>query len=345
VFEAIGASDDAVDELYWSVSDLAETRIADEELETLASQLPVGAMLVRRDGAIVWANDRARKLLRADGGLLPEDSPARAALSGETIRGRRYRASDGRVVEITAAPVASGRGSVVVVLTDATERDRLERADADFVQNAAHQLRTPIAAIASSVAALEAGARDEPKERDRFLAHIGRESERIALLVAALLNLAYLQRGNGGPSAKLLPLRGLIAEVLDACGVGAAHVECPPEVAVVANRDLLVQALANVVSNAHEHSGAGRIDIRAALAGKSVVVDVTDSGPGVPRDARDRVFERFYSAGSPRRKGSGLGLAIARSATEAGHGTLELLPQRDGEGASFRFTLPGARLR
>ena len=81
------------------------------------------------------------------------------------------------------------------------------------------------------------------------------------------------------------------------------------------------------------------------LAEGTVVLDVTDFGPGVEHELRERVFERFFRRSRSGRNGSGLGLPIARAAAEASESTLELLPQRAGEGATFRFTIPGARLR
>lgn len=360
-FDALVRADLGPEEIYWSITDrtdeaLAEARLWElnneleervqeqaAEIETIASELPVGVMLVAADGSVLWKNERAQALV-GEQERLADDHPARRALAGEAIRGVRIRRPDTRVVDVTAAPVASARGGAVVVVADVTERDRLERADAEFVQNAAHQLRTPITGIASSVAALDAGARDDPVDRERFLAHIGRESERIARLVEALLSLATLQRGGGRPSATLVPLRGLLDAVIAAGEAEGVTVECPPEIAVVCDADLLGQAVGNVLANAAQHSPGGGIAVRAELERKLVRLDVTDSGPGIDDDQTERVFERFYRATPNGRKGSGLGLAIARAATEATHGTLELLPRREGEGATFRFTLPGARL-
>jgi signal transduction histidine kinase len=251
------------------------------------------------------------------------------------------------VVEISAAPVVRGAGGVVVVVTDVTQRDRVELADAEFVENAAHQLRNPIAAIASSIAALDAGARDDPFERDRFLGHVARESERMGRTVDALLTLADLQRGAGAPAVELIPLRPLIDDVVAATGFAEGvepSIACGDEVAVVSHRELFAQALSNVLANAAEHTSSGHVRIRAGLEGATVVLDVTDSGAGIADEARPRVFDRFYRASSNGRRGSGLGLSIAFAAAVASGATLGLLDQREGEGATFRFTIPGARL-
>jgi signal transduction histidine kinase len=254
---------------------------------------------------------------------------------------------DGSAVtaQVNAAPFTVGGGAVVVI-DDMTHRDRIERADAEFVENAAHQLRNPIAAIASSVAALDAGAAEDERERARFLGHVARESDRLGALVDSLLTLARLQRGIARPLVELVPLRKLLDDILASLAVDRAVeflVECDERLAVVSDREMLGQALGNVLTNATEHS-SGQIRIRARLQGPDVVVEVSDDGPGIPEDVRERIFERFFRGAGSGGRGSGLGLAIARAATRAAHGQLELLEARDGEGATFRFTVPGAQL-
>jgi len=351
----------------WELNRELERRVREQaaELEALVAQLPVGVVVLARDGSVAWANRRAEEIvgplgphleLRGEDGvpLEPDERPAARVLRGEAIRDLRVRASraDGGevVVDVTAIPVSSEERGAVVVLHDATERDRIERADAEFVENAAHQLRTPITAVAASVAALNAGALEEEEEeedRRRFVEHIRRESERMARLVESLLTLAALQRGGGQPDLDVVPLQRLVDDVVATADVPddvVVEAHCADDVAVVASRDLLLQAIGNVVTNAAQHT-VGRVLITARIDGPSVLLDVTDFGPGVAAEARDRIFERFFRASPNGRRGSGLGLAIALAAAKAAVSSLELLPQREGEGATFRFTMPGARLR
>jgi signal transduction histidine kinase len=313
-------------------------------LELLVPQLPVGAILVRSDGTVAAANDRGRTLL--GGGEAARLGAVRRALQGDATHSERlHRRGDGGriVVDVVAVPLRAEHGGVLVLLTDVTEQARRERAEADFVENAAHQLRTPVAAIASSVAALEAGARDAPEERDRFLAHIGRESRRLSGLVDSLLRLAGLQRGDGRTVVELLPLGALVAEALGDAAL-AADVECAAEIAVIGDRELLVQALGNVLANAARHTDERGIRVRCSRDRAHVSVDITDFGPGVARRDRDRLFDRFYRSATNGSPGSGLGLAVARAAAEAMDATLELLAPVEGEGATFRFTIPAAKL-
>lgn len=378
-FEASVRGLRAGDEIFWAIEDRTaeaqaearlwelnrelEHRVREQgaELEALVAQLPVGVVVLAADGSVRWANERAEEIvgpigsveLRDEWGkLLAEgDRPAARALTGETVRDKRVRvrrrAGDEVVVDVTAVPVRSAAGGAVIVLHDVTERYRIARADAEFVENAAHQLRTPITAIATSVAALQAGAGDEAEDRARFIAHVARESERMATLVEALLTLAALQRGAARPVVEVVPLNALVADAIAAVAppeTVAVAVDCADDIAVVADRALLAQSIGNVLANAVHHT-SDRVAVKGGIDGPTVVLDVTDYGPGVPADAHDRVFERFFRASPNGRRGSGLGLAIAQAAAKAALTSLELLPQRPGEGATFRFTIPGARLR
>lgn len=375
------ASSPAPGELYWTISDRTEQLQSEERLwelnrelerdvteqvaqrHELVSRLPVGVMFVRDDGHAAWLNERAREILGTAASLPDLDArevqgrkladselPWRRALTGETVRGARVAVTLGGVetiLAVTAAPVddAGGAGAVVV-FGDVTERATAGQAAAEFTQNAAHQLRTPIAAIASSVAALEAGAQHDAGERARFLGHIGRESERMGHVVDALLTLEGLERGTARALVEIVPLHDFLERAAAGAGgePGRVAIECNAELAFVGDEDLLGQAVENVIANALVHSGDGPVTIRAQRAGNTVAVDVTDSGPGVPEEQRARIFERFFRGPAPASRGAGLGLAIAAAATAASGGELVLCAQRAGEGATFRFTLPVAEL-
>jgi signal transduction histidine kinase len=117
-------------------------------------------------------------------------------------------------------------------------------------------------------------------------------------------------------------------------------IRCSEQLAVMADRELLVQALGNVISNAIEHAGT-LVHVEARRDGGDVVVDIHDDGPGIPLEERQSVFERFYRSPGLTGKGSGLGLPIALAAARATAADLELVAE--GDGTTFRFTIPGAR--
>jgi signal transduction histidine kinase len=319
--------------------------VAPSALEALAERLPIGVIVLRPPGDVLWANTRARAVF----GERPHTiSPHVAgAFAGHEILTKRVQVErEGRtlVIELRAAPLDGVRSGAVVVFEEVTRRARRERAEAEFVENAAHQLRSPVAAIAASVAALNAGAREERPELDRFLGHIERESRRLGDLVDGLLALAALQAGDVPPRIAVVPLAPLLRDAADAASGGPrVRIACGEDVAVVADGDLLAQALGNVIANAVEHARS-EVRVDTHLHGPTVVVEVRDDGPGVAPEAGDRIFERFFRGPRASRHGSGLGLAIASAAAEAAQGTLELLPAENGSGAAFRFTIAGAKL-
>jgi signal transduction histidine kinase len=227
-----------------------------------------------------------------------------------------------------------------------SERESRQQAEREFVANAAHELRTPLAAITSAIEVLQGGAKERPVERDLFLGHIERESARLGRLARALLLLARIQSGAELARVAIVPLRPLfddiVALIRPAPGVKLS-VRCPKDLAAVTNAELVEQALRNLVTNAARYTTEGAITLRAARTGRRVVVQVRDTGPGLSRDARERMFDRFYRAGARDADGFGLGLSITSQAVEAVGGTLAV-ESVEGRGTTFSIELPAAQL-
>jgi PAS domain S-box-containing protein len=338
------------------------SELADERtLREILDQLPVAVSVVEPSGRLVHANRRARELLgdRVEDATLDgfgrengKGSPIERALRGETVPAEAVSLvrPDGTVaiLEARAAPVHDESGGVtaaVAIFDDVTERETRDRADRDFVSNAAHQLRTPIAAIASAVAVLQGGAKDTPVERDVFLAHIERETDRLARLGRALLTLARAQRREEEPVFEVVPLRRLLDDLVAEANAPKAvkvEVQCATSVGAIAHRELLEEALANLLANAVRYTDRGHVRVAARRRGADVVVTIVDTGRGITAEERPRVFERFYRA-SERDAGFGLGLPIAAEAIRFAGGTLTL-ESAEGVGTTARVTLRGARI-
>ena len=344
------------------------------DLAPLLDQLPVGVSIVdAATGALVHANRRARELLGAAGvdlgdperyvhteGYRPDvtrfgvdEWPIRQALRGQVVANEivRFRAPDGGFVrfETNASPIyddASGHlVAAVVTFQDISERERRDEAARDFVANAAHELRTPVTAIAASIEVLQRGAKEDPAQRDRFLDHIERECDRLGRLARSLATLARAQSGMEPPPAEVVALAPLLETLAGRATTAASvdiRVDCAPELAALANRDLAEQALSSVVANAARYTAHGRIGVRAAARGDRVVVEVSDTGPGIECDERDRVFERFYRGRGREGGGFGLGLPIARDAVAAAGGTVEI-ESDPATGTTARMTFRAAR--
>ena len=251
-------------------------------------------------------------------------------------------------LSVRAGPVR-GRGEVRV-LSEAFDHmlERLERAfrrQRDFVSDASHELRTPLSVLRAQAELLD-------RETDELRRHEGtvtllRRLDELDRLVADMLTLASAEGGQlieprpielDGFFEDLrrdLPLFGERDFQLTAVGG-----------TLTADADRLTQVLRNLVRNAVAHTEPGdRIAVTAVAAGDHLLMAVSDSGPGIPADQLEQIFERFRRLDQSRsrdRGGSGLGLAIARAIVEAHGGTI-YAESAPGEGATLRIELPGYR--
>jgi signal transduction histidine kinase len=330
-------------------------------LTAIVEQLPGGLIIVEAPGGrVLTVNEHARRLLQiAEGDSLhgldlafrpdgthyrPEEFPIARALEGETVAGELLeiaRPQGARfVVSVHAAPVRlqGERITAAVALLEDVTADRVER---EFVTNVAHELQTPIAAITSAVEVLQAGAKDTP-DRDLFIGHIERHSDRLARLTGALLTLSRAQAHIEEPRSELIelcPLLQGIAERIEPAEGVSLVVDCAPEIALVANRELLEQVISNVVRNAVKYTEEGSIRVEAEPQDGQVELRVVDTGTGIPAGTLPRVTERFYR-GDASKQGFGLGLAIVRSALDVMGGELRIASQGPGEGTTVAIALP-----
>ena len=326
-----------------------------DRLRLLLEQLQEGVIAV--DGAlkVAFANPAAARLVGPvkQGELLPEPwaEPSLRRLAtglfrpGALIAQSRVSPEDERSYALVGIPAGPGSELAVLVLTDVSERERRERAEREFVANAAHELRTPIAVIASAVDVLEQGAKAVPEDRDRFLGMIRHQTARLGRLVRVLLVLARAQTRQQALRLEAVELRPLLTEIvaeLDPPDSVSVEVSCPDGTAVLAEPDLLAQVLANLAWNAVKHTERGKILLAARPSvNGSVVIEVTDSGAGIPPAEQERIFDRFYT-GDENRPGFGLGLPIVRDAVRALGGVVEI-ESEPGRGTTARVTLAGAK--
>lgn len=189
-----------------------------------------------------------------------------------------------------------------------------------FLADAAHQLRTPIAALRASVEALLRT--EDPQERERLMDHLARETARVGRLVNGLLRVAEIDRGEGVALA-IVDISEIVATEVDRAQTLSPnlrfelHTEGPT--VVLADPAGLAEAFANVLDNARRHADT-YIRVRVSAAGPEVVTAIEDDGPGVDEELTDRIFDRFTSFDD--RGGSGLGLAITRGIIENHRGAV-----------------------
>jgi signal transduction histidine kinase len=217
-----------------------------------------------------------------------------------------------------------------------------------FTSHASHELRTPLTAIRSVGEVGLRQRRDESGYRD-VIGSMLEEADRLAQLVDRLLILSRIEFGPRDLSSDIVDLSALAEEAAGHLGVLAEEKQQTIEVHASrrplwsGDRTLLRQALLNLVDNAIKYTPErGRITVRVESGGNRSMIEVADTGPGIPRNLQTRVFDRFYRVDESRAQGgggAGLGLSIARWAVEACGGRLTL--ERAGSGGStFRITLP-----
>ena len=329
-----------------------------DRLRLLLERLHEGVVTVDEDMVVHFANAEARRLL---GGRLAEGDTLPEPWAGTSLRELVERLfqpdasplqlhvtpGEERALGLVGIPATPEGETALIVIEDLTEQERRELAEREFVSNAAHELRTPLTTIIGAVDVLQAGAKDDPVERDRFLAHIEREAARLGRLAHALLTLARAHAGQERPRAEPVQLEPLLREVAEDLrphdGV-TVEVECEPGLVATVNRDVLEHALRNLGENAAKHTPTGRVVLRASGSGKTVHVEVEDTGVGMNAETQQHVFDRFYRGQGRDAEGFGLGLAIVRQSVRTLGGRVEL-DSAPGEGTRVRIVLERARVR
>jgi len=259
-----------------------------------------------------------------------------------------------RWLQINAAAIFNGQGrrhGTVLVFHDLTRLKQLETARQEFVANVSHELRTPLSLIKGYVETLLDGARDNPEVASKFLQTIDRNAERLKLLIEDLLTVSELESGRVKLNLEAVALHLVVGKVLEDFKARAAArsvrlVNQCPELAVRADADRLEQVLGNLVDNAIKYGRAkGTVTVGGSLRdGDQVEVFVQDDGPGIPPEALERVFERFYRVDKARSReqgGTGLGLSIVKHIIQ-NHGGRVWASSEAGRGTTFYFTLAHA---
>jgi two-component system phosphate regulon sensor histidine kinase PhoR len=324
-----------------------------------------GVLLLDGAGRLLVANPAARSWFGLPDDLRP-GLPAQRVLGVTQISVLAERAAETRApvvgtftlifpeprtLAMRAFPLADRgpTGRIVVTLTDITQRRRLEVLRRDFVANASHELKTPVAAVRALAETLLTALPDDPEAGRRFAERIGREAERLDLLARDLLDLSRVERGT--LDVEPVDLVGLAKEVVGGYGELAEErrirlqAELQPQVSIRGDRAQLGLLLSNLLDNALRYTPAkGTVCVRLDATESRAVIQVSDSGQGIPAGELPRVFERFYRVDKARARrtgGTGLGLAIVRHVAEAHGGTVRVDSEL-GLGSTFTVTLPVA---
>jgi two-component system phosphate regulon sensor histidine kinase PhoR len=365
--DELGELGHALDRLAGSLATTLGQLRAERDLQgRILEAMQEGVVVVDRDGRIVLVNPALRSMLlvgaEAVGKLLIET--VRHAQLEDLVEDAR--ASSGAVpvelelpglkprrVLVHASPLSGDDEGLLFVFVDVTEVRRLESLRRDFVANASHELRTPVAAVRSATETLRSGALDDPGAAIRCVDIIERNAMRLQSLVEDMLELSKLESNEFKLKRERVELGSVVPLVLalfreraEKKGVRLTA-ELPPEAsAVEGDPRALEHVLSNLVDNAVKYCPPGtRVVVSAAkLDEERVRLVVSDTGPGIPPEHLPRVFERFYRVDAGRSRelgGTGLGLSIVKHMVEAMRGKVAV-ESEVGRGSTFTVSLPRA---
>jgi two-component system phosphate regulon sensor histidine kinase PhoR len=252
----------------------------------------------------------------------------------------------------TALLRAGGRKiGALLVLHDMTRLHLLETMRRDFVANVSHELKTPITSIKGFVETLREGALEDPASARKFLEIIARQADRLNQIIDDLLTLSRIEREAQDPHVvrERGNLNGALRAAVDDCQrllkqrkVQIA-LQCPKDLELSMNAQLIEQAVVNLLDNAIKYSPpASSIELTARRQDEWVLVEVADRGCGIGPEHLGRIFERFYRVDKARSReqgGTGLGLAIVKHIAQA-HGGKVSVQSTLGKGSTFTVWLP-----
>jgi two-component system phosphate regulon sensor histidine kinase PhoR len=335
---------------------IEEVRGDRERLGLILAAMEEGVLLVDREELVEYANLSART-------LLGHEPQSLAMIVPQTLRRIVERAREAqtaqeeemeigqplRVVRASAIPVgpAGERGTVLLVLRDVTEARRVEAVRRDFVANASHELKTPVAAIRAAAETIRQAVEDDPEGARRFADRLLTDATRLSRIVGDLLDLSRLEAER--PPRDRVRLDLVAAEEAERfmfpAEIANLHLEVSTDtpVTVLGSATSLALLVRNLLDNAIRYTRPlGRINLSVGHRNGDAVLEVKDTGMGIPSRHLPRIFERFYRVDPARSRetgGTGLGLAIVKHVAEQLEGRVEADSEL-GRGSTFRVVLP-----
>ena len=324
-------------------------------LASVADGLTQGVIAIDGERKIEMLNDAARRMLGVQSSLVGE--PLLEFVRVPELAALVERPEDASAeVQLPNGPRALiraartwGRAGRVLLLEDVTAVRRLEAVRRDFVANVSHELRTPVAVIRANAETLIAGAKDDPQIANKLIDGLHRNAERLARIIADLLDLSRLDAGQYRLDLGTVAVKSVTEQSLSAVEPTAqrrgvkVELSVPDAVTVRADPKALDQILVNLIDNGVKYTH-GHVWVDAREVGDSVRIEVRDDGPGIADKHRQRVFERFYRADPSRSReagGTGLGLSIVKHLVESMGGQVGVEPNAP-HGSIFWLRLPRA---
>ncbi|WP_432813323.1 ATP-binding response regulator [Pantanalinema sp. GBBB05] len=263
-----------------------------------------------------------------------------------------YQLQNNSLQDYEARIVVNGKDEVLAIVRDISDRKKVERLKNEFVSTVSHELRTPLTSIRGALGLVLGGVTGEiPPEAKDLLNIAYKNSERLVLLINDILDIEKIESGKMNFVIKPVHLLPLVEQAIAANRVYAEQfnvtlnlvVHCRPEQMVNVDSERLIQVLTNLLSNAAKFSPQGEtVTVIISQHDRMIRISVQDRGSGIPKEFRDRIFQKFAQADSSdtrQKGGSGLGLSIAKAITERFNGQLSFITEM-GVGTTFYCDLP-----
>ncbi len=329
--------------------------------------LPEPAILLSRDGTILSSNSKARDLF---GGLRPglhissatrspqvldavidcgPEKAQRTVTFSERVPVERYMAAT--VSYLEGAP--ESEPLTLLSMRDLTEQRRLDQLRSDFIANASHEIKTPLASLLGFIETLQGAARHDAAARDRFLPIMAKQGERMARLIDNLMSLSRVEMRAHLKPRDVVVISELVRHTCDALEPMAseANIEVQVDsdlegVTVLGDRDELTQVFMNLIHNAIKYGRprgrvAVKIERQQSGSPSMIAISIEDDGPGIAAQHLPRLTERFYrvpGSAAMEKGGTGLGLAIVKHVVNRHRGELRI-SSKVGAGTKFTVVL------
>lgn len=337
------------------------------QLTSVLKSISHGIIVIDIDGNIILINDEARRMIKSkcngkeDGKNLKQVINVDDILKGvERYIGSKENHSnnvtldDETVYRIKIDPVylQNSKNAIIgsiINIEDITEIVKLENMRRDFVANVSHELKTPLTSINGFVETLIMNEDLPVNKRNRFLAIIQKESDRLKRLIEDILLLSSIESKNNLVMENIIiydvfkEVYEMINYIANSKKIDLQYNFEDKEVVVQAYGDYLKQLLLNLIDNAIKYTPeGGRVTVKQFTKNDEIVIEVIDNGVGIPKEDQSKIFQRFYRVDKARSRsvgGTGLGLAITKHIVHSLKGSIGLESQL-GEGSKFIVKLP-----
>ncbi len=321
-----------------------------DKVEGILANLTDGLIVLSHNDEVLHINSTACSWLGLERGKMEEQGMA-VDLHWLTDDKGFIHLENGLILRQRRLPLlqAGQKHGTIIVLSDVTEQQRLDKMRQEFVANVSHELRTPLTSIKSYLEALIGNPDEDPKIKNRFLSVINAETDRMVRMVEDLLVLSRTE-DTQSQAFDLQSIEEIIATLAKQVEVDLKNKRIDLQFKmsshlplVRGDRDQLYRLFLNIVNNSIKFTPAGgSITISAGSRKNYLEIAIADTGIGIPQQSLGRIFERFYrveKARSRRGGGSGLGLAIAKQIAEIHGGNISISSQ-EGKGTEVVVTLP-----